>query len=83
VRDGARAVDYASRAVRLTDGRDIVALDSLAAALAEQGRFSEAIGAIERALAGARAQGQTSVARELEGHLESFRNRRPIRTIGR
>ena len=48
LRDGARAVELAQRAVRLTGGREPDALDTLAAAYAEAGRFAEAVETAEQ-----------------------------------
>jgi len=49
-RDGAEAVRLAERACTLTRNRDVDALDALAAAYAEVGRFAEAANAARRAL---------------------------------
>jgi protein O-mannosyl-transferase len=57
VRDGRRAVTLAERAVQLTGRRDVMALEALMAAYAEQDRFVEAGAAGREALALARAQG--------------------------
>ena len=51
VRDGAEALKLAAGAVDLTHGSDPRALDALAAAYAETGRFPEAVEAARRALA--------------------------------
>jgi len=51
VRDGAEALKLAASAVDLTHGGDPRALDALAAAYAETGRFPEAVEAARRALA--------------------------------
>jgi len=51
IRDGARAVTLARRAVRLTEEKSPESFDALAAALAEVGRFDDAVSAAERALA--------------------------------
>lgn len=50
LRDAAQAVRYASEAVRRTGSRDPEALDALAAALAEAGRFTEAAAAARQAI---------------------------------
>ncbi len=49
-RHGAEAVEKAARAVALEDGRNPFALDTLAAAYAEAGRFPEAISTAQRAI---------------------------------
>jgi len=51
IRSGTEAVALAERAVRLSGGRDAAALDTLAAAYAEAGRFTEALQTARRALA--------------------------------
>jgi tetratricopeptide (TPR) repeat protein len=56
IRDGGRAVELAERAVRLTARRDVMALEALMAAYAEQDRFGEAAAAGREALALARAR---------------------------
>ena len=43
VRDGKKAVEYATKACRLTDWKDGFSLDNLAAAYAESGDFKEAV----------------------------------------
>ncbi len=72
LRDGARARAFAERAVGLTDRRDAVSLDSLAAALAELGRFDEAAAIAGDALAAARASGNTAMLPELEFRLALY-----------
>ncbi len=62
IRDGGRAVGLAERAVRLTGRRDIMALEALMAAYAEQGRYTEAAAAGREALALARAHGSSILA---------------------
>ncbi|NLF17785.1 MAG: tetratricopeptide repeat protein [Lentisphaerae bacterium] len=49
-RNGAEAVEKAARAVALEDGRNPFALDTLAAAYAEAGRFTEAVATAQRAI---------------------------------
>jgi tetratricopeptide (TPR) repeat protein len=79
VRNGMKAVQYAERAVHITRGQDVVALDTLAAAYAETGRFAEAVATAQAALIQARTSGQTSFIRELEQHAARFRAGRPVR----
>jgi tetratricopeptide (TPR) repeat protein len=63
-RDGARALAFARRAVELTRRQDADSLDSLAAALAEQGAFADAEAAAREAarLAAAKGNGQFAAA---------------------
>jgi len=66
VRDGARALGFAQRAVGLTARQDADALDSLAAAFAELGQFDGALAAAREGLTVARARGNVDLARGLE-----------------
>ena len=79
VRDGARAVAMAERAVRLTDHRDLDALDTLAAAYAETGRFADAVAAGTDALAVARAGGDRHAVADREERLARYRAGTTIR----
>ena len=78
VRDGPAALAHARRAVELTGARDAVALDVLAAALAETGELGGAVEAAERAAASASLED-----RELLGgireRLRLYRRGRPYR----
>jgi protein O-mannosyl-transferase len=76
VRDGARAVDAAERAVRVTSGQDPMSLNTLAAAYAEVGRFDAAIAAAREALALAERQGRSALLPELARRLERYEARR-------
>lgn len=78
VRDGARAVRVAEQWVASTERRSVIALDALACAYAEVGRFDEAVSLAEEALEKARAQDLKS-AREIADRLETFRQGRPHR----
>jgi tetratricopeptide (TPR) repeat protein len=78
-RDGRKALDLAERAVRLTARRDLLALEALMAALAEQGRFVEAASAGREALALARAQGNDLFVRALQGEIAACEAGRNIR----
>ena len=81
LRDGDTAVSIAERALELMHRRDPGFLDTLAVALAEAGRFVEAIQIQSEALRIARASGS---ARELidvlQRHLDAFREGHPIRS---
>jgi tetratricopeptide (TPR) repeat protein len=72
IRDGARALALAERAVTLTRRQDPDALDSLAAALAELGQFDEAETVAREALGAARAKGNESLSRGLEQRLALY-----------
>lgn len=79
-RNGALAVKHAERAIALTDSRDPVALDVLAAAHAEAGEFDAALSALAQAVALVRANGPADLVPTLRSHLELFEARRPVRT---
>jgi len=66
LRDGAEALRLAHGLEQAGGGRDPRVLDTLAAALAEQGRFSEAVGVIDRAIRLANAAGNNALAIELK-----------------
>jgi len=71
--DPARAVALAQRACELTGNRVAPYLDTLAAAYAAAGRFTEAIEAAQKGVELARSAGQPQVAAEIERHLEMYR----------
>ncbi len=79
VRDGARAVQYAQRAVQITNGKDWRLLDTLAAAYAESGRFADAVATIERAIGAARASSEPEAAELLASRLPLYRSGQPLR----
>ena len=80
VRDGVRAIGFAERAVAQSGGTDLAALDALAAAYAEAGRFPDAEATIVRALGVAAAQGDAASRPTLESHLALVRAGKPIRS---
>ncbi len=79
IRRGARAVEVSERAVRLTARGDAAALDTLAAAYAEAGRFDEAVGAGREALALAERRGWHDLAAAISARLTGYAGRRPYR----
>ncbi len=79
--DGAEAEKLAHRAVELTQGKDAIPLDTLAAAEARAGRFDQAITDAQRALA--IAQGQNpALADQIRHRLELYQSHQPF-TSGR
>jgi len=72
VRDGAKAVALAERGVQLTGRKDPRLLDTLAAAHAETGRFSEAVMAGREAMTLAERQNDASLVSEIQQHLTAF-----------
>jgi tetratricopeptide (TPR) repeat protein len=79
VRNGARAVEVGERAVRLTSRQDAMALDALAAAYAEVGRFDDAAATARDALAVALRQGNEAVRPELANRLSLYLARQTFR----
>jgi tetratricopeptide (TPR) repeat protein len=75
-RDGARAVELATRAAELTEWKDGNVLDTLAAAYAESGRFDEAVRWQKQAVDLATPQ----LAEEMRQHLELYQAGKPCRT---
>jgi tetratricopeptide (TPR) repeat protein len=79
VRNSAKAMELAERGVRLTGGRGRMVLDTLGVALAEQGRFADAVAAIQRALSVAQIGPDARAVSELQRHLALFQAGRPLR----
>jgi Tfp pilus assembly protein PilF len=79
-RNGARAIELAERAVVRTERRDPVALDTLAAALAEAGQFDAAIVAVRRSIDLVPPSERNGLGAMLRGHLGLFEARRPVRS---
>jgi tetratricopeptide (TPR) repeat protein/mono/diheme cytochrome c family protein len=71
------AVEFGEHAVRLTNRRDVTALDALAAALAADGQFDKAVATERVALDVVEAAGATSAAAPIRARLELYRRRRP------
>jgi Flp pilus assembly protein TadD len=78
-RDGKEAVQLAARAVALTHTNNPGVLDTLACALAEVGRFSEAVQTARTAVGMAHASGADQLGREIQKHLESYERGQPFR----
>lgn len=79
VRDGAEALRLAQRACALSLRANPQHLDTLAAALAESGRFPEAIAALREARLVTRRAGRGSMLGMLDTHLRTLRAGRPLR----
>lgn len=79
-RNGARAIDLATHAVTATQGRDPIALDTLAAAYAEAGQFDRALDAVQRALGLAPAGDTSGLTQMLHTHAAMFEARQPVRS---
>ena len=73
LRNQKRAVELANRARELADYKMPLVLDTQAAALAEAGKFPEAVKAAEKAVALARDAGQEKVAQDIQSRLALYR----------
>ncbi len=78
-RDGAEALTLAQRACQTAGARSPMTFRVLAAAFAETGRFAEAIDAARDGAQRAEAQGRSAVARLLQGDLDLYQQRVPLR----
>jgi tetratricopeptide (TPR) repeat protein len=79
MRDGARAVTLATRAVQASGGRNPSFVRTLAAAHAEAGQFAEAAATAEAAKALANTQSKPELARRLEEEITLYRARVALR----
>jgi tetratricopeptide (TPR) repeat protein len=78
-RNGEEAVKLASRAVELSGGREAVFLDTLAAAFAEQQRFTEAMETERRALELVDRDKQPGFATTLGARISMYKLKNPLR----
>lgn len=78
-RDGVEALEWAELAVSLAAPNSSAELDTLAAALAELGRFDDAQARAREALARAEAAGNADEARDIRARLELYARRQPYR----
>ncbi len=76
--DPVRAATLARQACDLTHDRKPNYLDTLAAAYAAQGRFSDATETAEKALALARAAGETQLVAEVQARMDLYRAGQPF-----
>ncbi len=79
LRDGPRAVELARRVNELSGGQVPQILDTLAAALAETGRFEEAEPLAEQAATRAEQQGQVDLAEQARARASLYRQRQAFR----
>jgi tetratricopeptide (TPR) repeat protein len=80
LRNGRRALALAERANQLSRDNNPAILRTLAAAYAENGRFTEARVTAERGLQLANAQENLALANILEGDIARYRRNAPVRT---
>jgi tetratricopeptide (TPR) repeat protein len=78
-RDGQQAVELAVRGVALTHTNNAGLLDTLGGALAEVGRFPEAINAARIAARLAHTSGAAELEREIEAHRQCYERGQPLR----
>jgi Flp pilus assembly protein TadD len=83
VRNGAKAVELAEQAVRLSGGSDPVFVGTLAAAYAESGQFSEAVKTARQAQQLAAAQNNTPLGDALQAQIGLYQAGTPFREAGR
>jgi len=79
LRDGAKAVQLAEQAMRISGGRIPIIFRTLAAAYAENGRFSEAIQTGQRGIELANSRGNSGLATELQSNIVLYQERQPLR----
>ena len=79
-RDGDEALRLAQRADSLAQHRHPLLLNTLAAALAEKGRFADATRTAEEAVKLARSAGQEALARDIDRMAARYRAGEPMRT---
>ena len=79
IRNGAKAVELAEGALRISGGRIPILLRTLAAAYAESGEFSKAIQTAQQGIELANSQGNSGLATELQGNIALYQEQRPLR----
>src|SRR5436189_647825 len=79
LRDRAKAVQLAEQAMRISGGRIPLTFRTLAAAYAENGRFSEAIQTAQRGIELANSRGNSGLATELQSNIVLYQERQPLR----
>jgi tetratricopeptide (TPR) repeat protein len=79
LRNGARAVELAEKANRLSGEDNLVFTRTLAAAYAEAGQFEDAIKTARRASEQANAQGVRHLALQIQEDVDLYRRRTPLR----
>jgi len=78
-RNGPRAVEFAQRAVQLSGMKNPVFVRTLAAAYAENGRFSDATEVAQRALQLAHERNESDLAHDIANDIELYRDNLPLR----
>jgi protein O-mannosyl-transferase len=78
LRNGDKAVELARQADELTGGKNLIVLHTLAAALAEAGRFPEAVETAQRALHQPEAQSNPDLAGQLQSEIKLYQTGSPL-----
>ena len=81
IRNGGEALEFAQRAAELSDGQEPAILDTLAAAYAEAGRFSEAVQTARKALDLAAQQDKVVLGESIKARLRFYESDVPFREI--
>ena len=81
IRDGMRAVAVAEQACTASYYRDILTLDTLAAAYAEAGDFGKAVATAQAAADLAQKQGYPQTARTIRKCADAYRENKPLREV--
>jgi len=79
IRDGRRAVELAEKALRISGGKIPMIFRVLAAAYAEDGRFSQAIESAQRGADLATSQSNSGLAAELQSNIALYKAGTPLR----
>jgi tetratricopeptide (TPR) repeat protein len=79
LRDGAKAVQLAEEALRISGRRIPIIFRTLAAAYAESGEFPKAIQTAQQGIELANSQGNSGLATELQGNIVVYQEERPLR----
>jgi tetratricopeptide (TPR) repeat protein len=82
IRDGSRAIELAEKALRISGGEIPMIYRILAAAYAENGRFSEAIETAQHGAVLATSQGNGGLAGELQNNAALYETGKPLRDPG-
>ena len=80
LRNGPKAVELARQADTQTGGENPIVIHTLAAALAESGRFSEAVQAAQRALHLAETQSKPGLAAQIQYEMNLYQTGSPFQT---
>ncbi|HZS19000.1 MAG TPA: tetratricopeptide repeat protein [Candidatus Udaeobacter sp.] len=83
LRNGARAIQFAEQANRLSGGTNALVLRTLAAAYAEAGDFGKAVETANAAIRAGQSQNDDSLATELQQQMELYELRLPYHEMVR